>query len=107
MSFLKFINLSKITLFLDEAYNDSVQTKMHGFINVFGAGILAQEHPLTVDEIQAIIEDESPEHFTFSDHTFSWQHLQINTDAITRIRENMLISYGSCSFDEPREDMKA
>ena len=28
-------------------YNDSVQTKMHGFINVFGAGILAHVHQLT------------------------------------------------------------
>jgi hypothetical protein len=88
-------------------YNESVQTTMHGFLNVFGAGILAQVHQLDTQDIQAIIEDENPAHFTFTDEAFSWQHLTATVGKIESIRQQAMLSYGSCSFDEPREDLAA
>lgn len=87
-------------------YNDSVQTKMHGFINVFGAGILAHVHQLTLADLQPILAEETAAHFVFTDEAFTWQHLQATTGQITALRETALISYGSCSFDEPREDLR-
>lgn len=87
-------------------YNDSVQTKMHGFINVFGAGILAHIHQLTPEQTIAILNDEDPQHFIFSETQFAWKNLRAASEQIQSIRQNQLISYGSCSFVEPREDMQ-
>jgi hypothetical protein len=39
--------------------NDSVQTKMHGFINVFAAAAIAYAHrAVDAQQVQAILEDE-------------------------------------------------
>lgn len=87
-------------------FNDSVQTKMHGFLNLFGAGILAHVHQLDVATVQTILEDENPTHFCFSADSFSWCGLVAKTADIHPIRQQFLLSYGSCSFDEPREDLE-
>lgn len=86
-------------------YNESVQTKMHGFLNVFGAGILAEAHGLSQAQIQSILEDENPENFTFDENGFAWKDLRIATSEITKSRP-FATSFGSCSFDEPREDLR-
>ena len=39
-------------------FHDSVQTKMHGFLNVLGAGVLAAEHGWDVQQTAAMLEDE-------------------------------------------------
>jgi hypothetical protein len=88
-------------------YNDTVQCKMHGFINLFGAGMLAHAHSLDVEAIIPILEEEDISNFLFTDEYFAWKGLHVSTEKIERIRERMNISYGSCSFDEPREDLAA
>jgi len=87
-------------------YNESVQTKMHGFFNLFCAGILAVLHELKEEQIRKIIEEENPENFIFSDSDFRWKNLKATASQIKNLRKNFAISYGSCSFDEPREDLK-
>ena len=87
-------------------YADSVQTKMHGFFNVFGAGMMSRVHNLTDEQTQEIVRDEDPDNFSFSDTAFSWKDLQVSAQQISELRETSLISFGSCSFDEPREDLQ-
>jgi hypothetical protein len=87
-------------------YNESVKTKMHGFINVFGAGILASVYGLGVQEIQSILEDEDPANFKFDETGFAWKDVRADNEQIRRARENRFLSFGSCSFDEPREDLR-
>ncbi|NIY15154.1 MAG: hypothetical protein GWM98_09725, partial [Nitrospinaceae bacterium] len=53
-------------------YDESVQTKMHGFVNVFAAGIIAQAYQLPEHEVAAIIADENPAHFIFDDKMLTW-----------------------------------
>lgn len=86
-------------------FNESVQTKMHGFLNVFGAGVLASANGISQTEIQAILEDEDPSNFVFDETGFEWQGLRV---ASSRIKNARLFatSFGSCSFDEPREDLQ-
>jgi hypothetical protein len=79
---------------------------MHGFLNVFGAGILAQIHPLGYEETVAIIEDEDPNHFTFTADHFTCQQWSATPDHITAVRRERLISFGSCSFTEPRQELQ-
>jgi hypothetical protein len=86
-------------------FNDSVQAKMHGFLNVFGAGVLAEAHGLTQVQIQPILEDENPKHFIFDENGFAWKDLRVANPEILKIRQ-FATSFGSCSFDEPREDLQ-
>lgn len=86
-------------------FNESVQTKMHGFLNVFGAGVLAEAKDLSQAQIQSILEDENPENFTFDENGFTWKDLRVVNSEITSNRL-FATSFGSCSFDEPREDLR-
>ncbi len=88
-------------------FDENVQTKMHGFLNVFGAGILAHVHGLNPSEIRPILEDEDPAHFTFTPDAFAWRKLRATTGEIAASRKHALISFGSCSFDEPCDDLAA
>lgn len=87
-------------------FNASVQTKMHGFINVFGAGLLAHAHQLSLSGVQTILEDEAAADFEFTDDGFAWCGLGVDIETITHLRHTALLSFGSCSFDEPREDLQ-
>lgn len=87
-------------------FNQEVQAKMHGFLNVFGAGILAYTHNLDRATLTEILEDENPSHFHFDGDTFRWQALSADPEAIANARKVGVLSYGSCSFDEPREDLR-
>lgn len=87
-------------------YDDSVQTKMHGFFNVFGGAMLSCVHDLSDEELTDIIREEDPEHFKFTEEGFWWDDLMVPTKEISELRKVALISFGSCSFDEPREDLE-
>lgn len=87
-------------------YADSVQTRMHGFINVFGGAMLSYAHDLSNDELQDILKEEDPKQFEFTENGFKWKDLQISTHEIAELREVAVKSFGSCSFDEPREDLR-
>src|SRR5258708_32412167 len=79
---------------------------MHGCFNVFGAGMLDHVHHLTRPEIQTIVEEEKATAFKFAGDAFAWQNLKATADEIAGLRQNVLISFGSCSFDEPRDDLR-
>jgi hypothetical protein len=87
-------------------FHDSVQTKMHGFLNVLGAGVLALEHDWRQSEVIQMLDDEDAGSFSFSEEFFAWREWKISTEAIAGRRE-LVTSFGSCSFDEPREDLRA
>ncbi|CAN5586127.1 hypothetical protein BH20VER1_BH20VER1_22260 [soil metagenome] len=87
-------------------FHDSVQTKMHGFLNVLGAGVLAAEHQWDQQQTVALLDDENATSFTFTDDGFAWREWKITTHRIKAKRE-LVTSLGSCSFDEPRDDLRA
>jgi hypothetical protein len=88
------------------SYRAEVSTTMHGFLNVFGAALLAHEHRLGPEEVARILEEEDLAAFRFSDEAFSWRDRRVSTEAILRLRGSAVTSFGSCSFDEPREDLR-
>lgn len=87
-------------------YAESVQTRMHGFFNVFGGGMLAYANDLDEEELRSVLIEEDAEQFVFSDEALSWQDYSVTTQEIQELRAVALLSYGSCSFDEPREDLQ-
>lgn len=88
-------------------YNDSVQTKMHGFINVFVAGVMAHARGLSAVELQPLLEEENPAEFVFIDDGVHWRDCFATTGEIVAARQHFVTSFGSCSFDEPRDDLRA
>ena len=88
-------------------YDDEVKTSMHGFMNVFAAGILAYTSNLDEAEIIEVLTDEDPYEFLFTEIGFTWNENEITNSEIKAAREKFMLSYGSCSFDEPIDDLKA
>jgi hypothetical protein len=80
---------------------------MHGFLNVFGAAVLAFWHALEEEQLWPILEDEDASHFVFDESGFRWQDWHMTAEQIQEAREQFAVSFGSCSFDEPREDLRS
>jgi hypothetical protein len=90
---------------LTDAAN-SPSGKMHGFVNVFLAATLAwlgKEEELIVETLQ----EESPAAFRFTEDTVSWHRNALTGGQIGTMRRDFGTDFGSCSFVEPIEDLKA
>jgi hypothetical protein len=88
-------------------YDPTVGAMMHGFLNVFGAGVLAHALDLSEAAIRQVLRAESIGAFTFDANGFAFQDLRISATQVAHARDTFATSYGSCSFDEPREDLRA
>ncbi|WNS78566.1 hypothetical protein RRU94_00895 [Domibacillus sp. DTU_2020_1001157_1_SI_ALB_TIR_016] len=86
-------------------YRNEVETKMHGFVNVFTASIMAYCRSIHIETIQAILLDEDPTNFSFTKEALSWRNFTVSSAEIDKARTLFAASYGSCSFDEPREEL--
>jgi cell division FtsZ-interacting protein ZapD len=86
-------------------YREEVETFMHGFVNVFTASIMAYCHSVDSATIQSILRDESLKNFSFTKDTLSWRNFTVSSSEIKDARNFFAASYGSCSFDEPREEL--
>jgi hypothetical protein len=87
-------------------FRDEVKTKMHGFLNVLGAAVLAAEHRWDAKQTATMLEDENTASFSFGEDFFAWREWKIDVERL-RYRREFAASFGSCSFDEPREDLSA
>jgi hypothetical protein len=87
-------------------FDPGVGATMHGFLNVFGAGVLRSGRPMAEERVREIIEDDDPTHFVFDGAGFRWNDLRATVQDIVYAREHAVVSFGSCSFDEPRDDLR-
>jgi hypothetical protein len=87
-------------------YDPALQTHMHGFMNVFAGAVLAAVHGLDERLLCKILADEQAGHFAFNNAGFSWAKLWVSTEQIRAARKQF-VAFGSCSFDEPRQDLRA
>jgi len=87
-------------------FHTSVETTMHGFLNVLGAGVLAAEHRWSKARTQEMLGDEDATSFVFDEETFRWRDWKISAAQVTQ-RRQLITSLGSCSFDEPRDDLRS
>lgn len=88
-------------------WSDGVNAHMHGFLNVFAGAALAGACDLGAARLVDILEDEDPAAFRFDGTALHWRDLSAPVAAVDEARRTLAISYGSCSFDEPREDLAA
>lgn len=80
---------------------------MHGFLNVMTAAVLCEVLGLSAAETQPILEETELSAFRLTDAELAWRDQSVPVDGIRFARERALRSFGSCSFDEPREDLAA
>ena len=86
--------------------SEEVDARMHGFINVFGAAVLAYEHDLALSVVKDILEDDLADNFRFTKDGFGWRERMASLDAVEHVRTTLALSFGSCSFEEPVDDLK-
>ncbi|PEN14686.1 hypothetical protein CRI94_06025 [Longibacter salinarum] len=87
-------------------HDDDVGTMMHGFFNVFGAAVMASEHKLDKAGVQAILNEDNAENFQFLKDSFAWRDVRCPIAGVDHARENLITSFGSCSFEEPVDDLQ-
>lgn len=87
-------------------HDETVNCVMHGFLNVFGAAAAIWTGDAGLAKAGEILNLEDAAAFSFDDDTFRINDLAFSTDAIEDMRD-WARSFGSCSFEEPREDLFA
>src|SRR5262249_45266575 len=81
--------------------------KMHGFLNLFLAAAVAKTSHPDMAVTTAILAGEDPEEFKFGEDVLGWKEHLITTADAAVVREGFALSFGSCSFDEPVDDLRA
>jgi hypothetical protein len=80
---------------------------MHGFMNLIGAAVLARAHGFDRRELETLLADEDPAHFKLDAERFAWCGVGAHPGEIGAARARSCRSFGSCSFDEPVDDLIA
>jgi hypothetical protein len=84
----------------------SPRAATHGFVNLFLAGALtffgADERALV-----KTLSEEDAAAFKLDDDVIRWHDNVLIADQMEQVRSEFAISFGSCSFEEPVEDLKA
>ncbi len=82
-----------------------VGATMHGFVNVLTAGVLAATGARQ-DTLIELLQDTDAGHFAFNGG-LRWKEHSASAEQITATRQSRVLSLGSCSFEEPRDDLRA
>jgi hypothetical protein len=85
---------------------DSQSGMMHGFLNVFLAAAFSRTG-LDADIIVRLLEEESSSAFRFGSDGVEWSGYRVDTNRLRALREHGAVSFGSCSFVEPIDALKA
>jgi hypothetical protein len=85
---------------------DSPTGTMFGFLNLFLAAAFLRagmEEP----EAARVLEEGSPLAFQFDQRGVSWRDHRLGQDALRGARQDVVISFGSCSFTDPISELQA
>lgn len=79
---------------------------MFGFLNVFLTAAFVQAG-MEITEAIHILEEQSSEAFTFGDDSVAWRTSRLTIEQLSAVRARCAVSFGSCSFREPLDDLRA
>jgi hypothetical protein len=79
---------------------------MHGFINLFLAAAFLRAGMNSKVAVQ-LLEEQSPQAFHFDEDGVSWRDDRLSVREIAAVRQDFGISFGSCSFTEPIDDLRS
>jgi hypothetical protein len=79
---------------------------MYGFLNVFIAAAFVHMGE-SEETALAVLEEEDPSAFSFPDDAIVWRDKRIDAEQIRSSRAELAISFGSCSFREPVDELES
>lgn len=88
-------------------YDPEAHADVHGFINVFAAGVLAASGDVDQAQVCSILASQDAESFEFTEDAMFWQGNRVSCAGIAQARRDAVTSFGSCSFDDPRQDLRS
>jgi hypothetical protein len=80
------------------------RSMMHGFLNLFLCAAFVYDG-MGREEAEALLADEDGAAFRFDESGVEWKGHRVATDGIAAARRRFAVSFGSCSFEEPLEDL--
>lgn len=84
----------------------SIQSDNHGFLNILLADLLLRSGKIGLEGAEVLLEDKETGHFFFSEDSCGWQGYALALSDLEKLGRN-IVSIGSCSFDEPRDDLRS
>ncbi len=85
---------------------DSASCTMHGFLNIFLAAAILRTKRCGPEVVASILSGEDPAGFKFSEDVVSCGGHMIEVTDLALVRESFALTFGSCSFEEPVEDLR-
>jgi hypothetical protein len=85
---------------------DAARAPMFGFLNVFLAAAL-RAADAAPDDVRRLLLESDPSSLTFSDEAITWRGHALDRTHLARVREQVVIAFGSCSFTEPVAEARA
>jgi len=79
---------------------------MHGFLNILIAAAAAKAGAMEL-QLPEILAERGERAFAFHKHGLNWRRLKISNRQLREAREQVVMSFGSCSFDQPVEELRA
>ncbi len=87
-------------------YNYSLQSKVHGILNILLAAILSYTQDLNKEETIAVLEDKNPEHFVLKDGYLAWKNFAAPLAEIKMLRMLSITSFNVSSFSPLIDGLK-
>ena len=79
---------------------------MFGFLNVFLAAAFARKG-MGAEDLSHLLEEEAPGSIAFDDQGATWGGRHLDLAQLREARRSFAIAFGSCSFEEPVNDLRA
>jgi hypothetical protein len=79
---------------------------MYGHLNVFLAAA-AIAHGLSDDDARQILEERDPSSIVATDEALVWRGHAFSAEHLVRTRVRVAVSFGSCSFREPVDELRS
>jgi hypothetical protein len=86
----------------------AAQGDMFGFLNVLMASSLLRAGHIASDtEIAMLLDASDVKEFEFNDAGAAWRGRHVTNDQLHDARRTVALSFGSCSFQEPMQDLRS
>ncbi|MDA0803631.1 MAG: hypothetical protein O2819_07760 [Planctomycetota bacterium] len=79
----------------------------HGFLNLFAAAALVHARCVEESEVTSMLLETEPSAFSVDASGVRWSGRHAPVEAVASMRQDLLHSWGSCSWEEPLQDLVA
>jgi hypothetical protein len=87
--------------------SDAVGTKEFGFLNLLIGACFAAEDLVDQKALAELLCEEDATAFRFTETSIGWRRIEVDLRRIMNARKVSAHSFGSCSFDEPLDGLRA